>query len=327
MNALLEIQSGRQSGRKITMRPGQVTRVGRTERAEVVVTDDPQMSGVHFAIECTEKGCRILDLNSSNGTFVNGNRITQADLKNADKIVAGQTHFSVRFEKDEVEAPPRFSQTAPFAPLPKPIAPLPQPRVAVPALAAPAKSEPPPVPATPQERLLAILRGELQPVYALLDAAVDPDVLKVLYESKEERQSLLEGVQGARLVHFAPHLVRLPQKSPLLETLVRKAWGKHWGVYIACAKPLPELRAHLRQFLVATVPGNKQLHFRYYDPRILRIFLPTCFPEEINQFFGPVKYFAMEDENPEVLLRFSNSGRGVGLKLLPLAPPMEGQGA
>jgi hypothetical protein len=281
------------------------------------------MSSFHFALECDDNSCRIRDLSSSNDTFVNGDRLAEAILKDGDKIVAGQTHFSVRFEKSQLEALPRPSQLTPLAPVPLPTAPLPvvplpQPKVAVPAVPTPKQPEAPPVPATPQERLLAVLREEFQPLYALLDAAVEPDVLKVLYESKEERESLFEGAQGAQLVHFAPHLVRLPQKSPLLETLVQKAWGKNWGVYIACAKPLPDLRAHLRQFLVVNVPGNKQMHFRYYDPRILRVFLPTCLPEEVNQFFGPVKYFVMEDENQEVLLRFSNSGRGVERKQLAL---------
>jgi hypothetical protein len=185
----------------------------------------------------------------------------------------------------------------------------------------------PSTPARPQEQLFALLREDFQPLYALLDAAVEPDVLKVLYESKEEHQSLLEGTKNGHLVHFAPHLVRLPQKSPLLETLARKAWGKNWGIYAVCAKSLPEVRAHLRQFLVVKVPGNKELHFRYYDPRILREFLPTCLPEEANQFFGPVKFFVMEDENPEGVLRFSNTGRGVEKKKMALSPEKETQGA
>jgi pSer/pThr/pTyr-binding forkhead associated (FHA) protein len=330
MRILLEILSGSQAGKKIPLNPGKPLRVGRTSKGDYTFPDDRLMSGVHLVLECDENACRIRDV-STNGTFVNGKRITHADLMNGDKIVAGQTRFSVRFEKDDVEAPPRSSQPAPFAPLPQriaplPVAPLPPPRLAAPVLPAPVKIEPPPVPATPQERLLALLRGELQPLYALLDAAVEPDVLKVLYESKEERQSLFEGVLGARLVHFAPHLVRLPKESPLLETLVQKAWGKNWGIYIACARPLAELRAHLRQFLEVRVPGNREMHFRYYDPRILRVFLPTCLPDEINQFFGPVKYFVTEDKNPDVLLRFSNNGHGVDLKPVLLAPQEKAQG-
>ena len=81
-----------------------------------------------------------------------------------------------------------------------------------------------------------------------------------------------------------------------------------------------EVRKHFRQFLMAKLPDGKQVYFRFYDPRVLRLYLPTCTPEEINQFFGPVKYYLTEDEKPGTLLRFSDAGRGVGLRKFPLAP-------
>ncbi len=30
------------------------------------------------------------------------------------------------------------------------------------------------------------------------------------------------------------------------------------------------------------------LVFRYYDPRVLRVYLPTCSPAEFARFFGPI---------------------------------------
>lgn len=41
--------------------------------------------------------------------------------------------------------------------------------------------------------------------------------------------------------------------------------------------------------------------------------------EEINLIFGPVKYYLMEDETQDILLRFSNKGVGVGRRILPLS--------
>ena len=54
-----------------------------------------------------------------------------------------------------------------------------------------------------------MLRNDCQPLYAVLDAARDIKILAVLMESKEEHQSLYEGVQGAQLSQVAPYLVRL----------------------------------------------------------------------------------------------------------------------
>ena len=56
--------------------------------------------------------------------------------------------------------------------------------------------------------------------------------------------------------------------------------------------------------MVLTEDG-KTLYFRFYDPRVLRMFLPTCAPEQLAEFFGPVESFYVEDEDPARALRFS----------------------
>jgi pSer/pThr/pTyr-binding forkhead associated (FHA) protein len=288
MQVTLQIQSGPLTGQTICLEPGRSVRVGRTPLADFIV-DDLHMSGVHFVVECDEDGCTLRDPGSSNGTLINGLRVTTAFLATGDTILAGETMFSVQIVMDQTQPPPEAPVAAP-------------------------------VPSTPQEKLVAMLRGEFQPLYALLDAACEPSVLKVLFESKEQYQSLFEGSQGAQLAHFAPYLVRLPSNSPLIGTLVQQGWGKNWGIYLTCPEPLEALRRHFRHFLMVKLPDRKQVYFRFYDPRVLRLFLPTCTAEEISLIFGPVKYYLMEDENPDLLLRFSNKGRGVGRRILPMAP-------
>jgi len=56
------------------------------------------MSGLHFALLCDKSRCRIRDLNSTNGTFVNGIRINLVELHDRDTIRAGNSEFQVRFE-------------------------------------------------------------------------------------------------------------------------------------------------------------------------------------------------------------------------------------
>jgi hypothetical protein len=288
MQVILQIQSGPQSGQSITVEPGKSVRVGRTPLADFVV-NDLHMSGVHFVVECDDNGCTLRDPGSSNGTLINGSRVTTALLTSGDTILAGETMFSVQIVQDKPQPPPQAPAAAPL-------------------------------PSTPQEKLIAMLRGDFQPLYALLDAACEPSVLKVLFESKEPYQSLFEGPQGMQLAHFAPYLVQLPQKSPLIETLVQQGWGKNWGIYLTCPEPLETLRRHFRHFLTVQMPDRTQVYFRFYDPRVLRLFLPTCTAQEISLLFGPIKYYIMEDEKPNLLLRFSNKGVGVGRRILPLAP-------
>lgn len=362
MRVTLETKAG-MPGESLVLSLLQPLRIGRTDKADHVFPDDKQMSSLHFAIELTEKGCRLLDLNSSNGTFLNGARVKEATLANGDEIRAGSTIFVVRMLRDDSETASKPT-AAPPAPGRQPCEPS-EPPPSRPAPAAspalkpgelpsfPARSISPAPPATPLKpgelpsfpvsaspasfpaappvprleppapkpaRLQDLLRKEFQPLYALLDASREPSVLKVIYESKEEFQSLYEGAQGQQLAHFAPYLIRIPEKSPLIETLINQAWSKSWGIFLTCDKPLKDLRTHFRHFLNVRLPDGKQVYFRYYDPRVLRLFLPTCQPDEINQFFGPVKQFLMEAEDPKLALRFTRCPQGATRRDLQLAP-------
>jgi pSer/pThr/pTyr-binding forkhead associated (FHA) protein len=98
MRLVLEIVSGSNRGKQIKVEAGKTVRVGRASPAEVPLGDD-FMSGLHFALQCDSKGCRVRDLNSRNGTKVNGELVIEASLKDGDQLFAGHTTFSVRVEE------------------------------------------------------------------------------------------------------------------------------------------------------------------------------------------------------------------------------------
>lgn len=149
-----------------------------------------------------------------------------------------------------------------------------------------------------KRRLVSVLRNDLQPLYAILDAARDKEILPLLRDSKAEHQSLYEGERAAELADVAPYLVRLPAESPLLTTLEAQAWGKSWGVCLTCDLQLKELKQHLRQFLTITALNGDKVFFRFYDPRVMRTFLPAKKEDDARQFFGPVRGYLVEDEKP-----------------------------
>ena len=51
-------------------------------------------------------------------------------------------------------------------------------------------------------------------------------------------------------------------------------------------------------------PDGKRLYFRYYDPRVLRVYLPTCNTEETKFIFGPLAAYFCEGETADTLLTF-----------------------
>ena len=69
--------------------------IGRSERMCDIFCDDPMMSKQHFNVSVGEDGnLYIMDLNSRNGTMVNGVRITEkVRLQPGDEILAGSIRF------------------------------------------------------------------------------------------------------------------------------------------------------------------------------------------------------------------------------------------
>lgn len=65
-------------------------RIGRSETNEVII-NDAFVSRVHALLVWTPGGVQIRDSNSSNGTFVNGARISRASLRQNDVVIVGNT--------------------------------------------------------------------------------------------------------------------------------------------------------------------------------------------------------------------------------------------
>jgi len=91
MAVFLEVRSGSQTGTRIRLNPGQLVRIGRTKASDFAFADDSHMSGAHFTVEAADTGCHLSDLNSRNGLFLNGQRVSTSALANGDTVVAGET--------------------------------------------------------------------------------------------------------------------------------------------------------------------------------------------------------------------------------------------
>jgi len=100
--------SGEQS---IDLQLGRTLVVGRAVTSDVPIYD-PTISRRHAEIVLTEAGVRVTDLGSSNGTFLNGAKITEAEAGANDVVTFGKVAFRVK----EVTAPVARPQIVPSPP-------------------------------------------------------------------------------------------------------------------------------------------------------------------------------------------------------------------
>lgn len=140
--------------------------------------------------------------------------------------------------------------------------------------------------------------------YAVLDGASIPGLLNQLSEKQPEHACLYRGEIPPDLAECAPYLVRLDPQADFTQWVLENGWGKHWGVFAVTSADLHTVRKHFRTFLVVKSPEGKRLYFRYYDPRVLRVYLPTCNPDESKAVFGPVLSYFCEESKPQKILRF-----------------------
>lgn len=158
------------------------------------------------------------------------------------------------------------------------------------------------------EKLEQYLFGEKIYVYAILDGASVPDLLERLDEMRPPYVCLYRGEMDEDLAAVAPYLVNIAPRTQFANWLLSECWGRHWGVFAHTHYSMVEARKHFRKFLTVHDEAGNPLLFRYYDPRVLRKFLPTCEREELGQLFAGVESFFAESTDAADLVRFQNAG-------------------
>jgi len=76
------------------LRPGAVKTVGRAPRADFIV-DAALVSRLHCRLTAGDENLEVVDLKSTNGTYVNGRRVTKAQLANGDTLRVGRVELTV----------------------------------------------------------------------------------------------------------------------------------------------------------------------------------------------------------------------------------------
>lgn len=304
--AILEVKWGPSRFRKAAIEPGATLRVGRQEKADFVIAGDPDLSGLHFELRWDGATCVVRDLASANGTRVSGSKIDEQPIGNGAWIRAGGTDFSVYIEGST--PPPRersFDDPDDDDDYP------PDERAERVAWREARRREEEGLAARKRAALseLNAAAGQGGRLFAVLDAARSDRIVVALQESVEAYDSLFAGPDGALYDAAAPYLVELPHGSRLLEQIVMEGWEGRWGIFIVSDRPLRDVRSHLRRFLrVTDQESGKHMYFRFYDPAILRRFIPSATVHQLNIVFGDAVTAFLAESEPGRLLRFERGG-------------------
>jgi pSer/pThr/pTyr-binding forkhead associated (FHA) protein len=74
--------------------PGAIKTVGRTTRADFIL-DVALVSRLHCRLTAAADNLEVVDLRSTNGTFVNDKRVAKARLKSGDRLRIGRVELTI----------------------------------------------------------------------------------------------------------------------------------------------------------------------------------------------------------------------------------------
>src|SRR4029079_3275259 len=96
----LRFISGKYQGGEFPLRPNREIIIGRSSDLDMVLVED-MVSRKHAKITTDNHVVTIQDLGSTNGTFVNGEKVRKADLKDGDRILIGTSIIKIVFVDGE----------------------------------------------------------------------------------------------------------------------------------------------------------------------------------------------------------------------------------
>jgi hypothetical protein len=165
---------------------------------------------------------------------------------------------------------------------------------------------------TPQKLFESLAAEEGEALCAVLDGASVPGLLERLDgEPSLESACLFRGKLEPDMAEVAPYLVRLEPESEFAQWVVGTGWGQHWGSFVTTRQGFYKLRDHLRALTLVYRRDGTPLYFRYYDPRVLNVFLPTCTSAQLKEMFGPVDAFVAESETGDAMTIYRLNGEAL----------------
>jgi hypothetical protein len=153
-------------------------------------------------------------------------------------------------------------------------------------------------------------------LYCVLDGVMVPDLPNHIYKAQVPHHCLVQGELTPDLVHASPYLAYLSPDSKFAEWVIEESIGKHWGIFVQSHRSMNEMRRHFRALLQAYDEKGRPMKFRFYDPRVLSRFLPTCNGGELKTLFGDVGAFFSESEDGKGLVRYTVDDGKLNIKNL-----------
>ncbi|NUU01319.1 DUF4123 domain-containing protein [Herbaspirillum robiniae] len=163
--------------------------------------------------------------------------------------------------------------------------------------------------------------------YLLLDGAQAEGSHLKLQAMRVPYASLFEGKREEALPEIAPLLIDLtaldaPRRERLVPWMSQLGFGAPCLSWYESLLPLQAFAAHLRNFHQVGLSDGQAMMMRWYDTRILPIWLQALAPEQLAAFTGAMLGIAYVDRFGESRILHTSEQAGPASRPLPLDRPL-----
>ena len=133
--------------------------------------------------------------------------------------------------------------------------------------------------------------------YALVDLASAPPLRPIIPKLRSAiAEPLFARTMPLEVLQVGPWLVNLSEVPEVESMIVGFGIEVPWGYYLHSMFDLVSLRQSLRKFNLAQLAGtSREMLFRYWDPRVIRIFLDGATPVQRHRFLEWIEMIEWAD--------------------------------
>jgi hypothetical protein len=122
-------------------------------------------------------------------------------------------------------------------------------------------------------------------VYAIIDGASCPELRFKIYDWQPQSQCLWSGKLEPDIEEVAPYMVELERNSDFTLWLIKNGFENNWNIFVASQLEPKAFRKQIRKLQLVRSDEGKTMMFRFYDPRVMAVYLPTCDMEQLKETF------------------------------------------
>jgi len=136
--------------------------------------------------------------------------------------------------------------------------------------------------------------------FAVIDGAACPELRFKIYDWEPQSVCLWSGALEPDMEEVAPYMVLLDRDSTFTDWLITKGWDNHWNIFVTSNLDFKAFRKQIRKLLLVKSPEGQNMVFRFYDPRVMGMFLPILEKSQYDELYEGINQFLFTSSNKTI---------------------------